>query len=139
MAITTDQRGATFDAYGQLPELIRNALDELVDFIGDLDGKTICTATNGGDAFIDEGTIDASDAVKAFNVIVAALALRAALPQAQAETVNAIERSLVRQIVLSCTPGEGVQYRLRERMLAEIDKLPILDAVPVIAEERADG
>src|SRR5687768_5343970 len=52
-----------------------------------------------------------------------------ALPAAQAvpATVNAVERSLVRQIVLSCTPGEGIQYRLRERMLAEIDKLPILD------------
>jgi hypothetical protein len=73
------------------------------------------------------------------DIAMRAHAVLAALPQAQAETVNAIERSLVRQIVLSCTPGEGVQYRLRERMLAEIDKLPILDAVPVIAEERADG
>jgi hypothetical protein len=58
-----------------------------------------------------------------------AAAVVASLPaSAQGETVNAVERSLVRQIVLGSTPGEGEPYRLRERLLAEIDKLPILDA-----------
>lgn len=63
-------------------------------------------------------------------------AAQSAVPQAQSETVNAVERSLVRQIVLSSTPGTGDAYYLRERMLAEIDKLPILSAAPIIAEQR---
>jgi hypothetical protein len=61
-----------FVRYPELPEPIRNALLEIEGFIGDMDGKTICTPTNGN-RFIDEGTVDADDAVRAFNEIVAAL------------------------------------------------------------------
>lgn len=52
----------TFDRYNGPAGPIRSALLELEVFIGDLDG-----------AEIDDGTVDAEDAVKAFNVIVAAL------------------------------------------------------------------
>lgn len=62
----------TFDPYDHLPNPLRFSLGVLEDFIGSLDGKTIATPTND-EGFIDDGTVDAEDAVKAFNAIVAAL------------------------------------------------------------------
>lgn len=62
----------TFSEYADLPEDARDHLAVLEDFISDLDGKTIATPT-GDNHFLDEGTIDAEDAVKAFNGIVAYL------------------------------------------------------------------
>ncbi|HZP77504.1 MAG TPA: hypothetical protein VFB45_15275 [Pseudolabrys sp.] len=63
---------SVFVDYRHLPEKTRNALVDLEIFIGEMDGKTIGTPTDSN-TFIDEGTVDADDAVKAFNVIVAAL------------------------------------------------------------------
>ena len=62
----------TFAPYAHLPEPVRMALSELEDFIGEVDGKDICIPTDGN-TVIDDGTVDAEDAVKAFNVIVSTL------------------------------------------------------------------
>ena len=59
----------TFISWDDLPPEVRVHFDELEDFIGDLDGKTVGTPTDD-DTFIDEGTVDAEDAVKAVNGII---------------------------------------------------------------------
>lgn len=61
-----------FVAYRGLPEEVRTHLESLEAFIGDVDGKDTVISTNGNTC-IDNGTIDADDAVKAFNGIVAYL------------------------------------------------------------------
>lgn len=61
-----------FASYKELPKETRTHLLALEVWIGEMDGKTICTPTDG-DTFIDEGTVDAGEAVKAFNEIVALL------------------------------------------------------------------
>lgn len=55
--------------YDDLPVSVRKALGDLEMFITDLDGQDI-----------DDGTVDAEDAVKAFNSIVAALRAYSPLP-----------------------------------------------------------
>lgn len=62
--------GTEFSDFSDLPEDTRFHLAMLVDFIGDLDGKTIGTPSLEGDAFFDDGTVDAETAVQAFNNIV---------------------------------------------------------------------
>jgi hypothetical protein len=59
--------------YSDLPETIRNHLAELETFIGDCDGQWTSLQTSDANVVLDNGTIDAGDAVKAFNGIVAAL------------------------------------------------------------------
>lgn len=96
----------TFDTYAELPELIRNALLELESFIGDLDG--VDTA--------DDGTIDADDAVKAFNVVVAALALHQ--QPAAAQPVTADQRGLVPVYVKAWRTVIHVSPLARDAILA---------------------
>lgn len=60
----------TFVRYEDLSNATKVHLDKVRDFISDVDGKTIATEC-GENEFIDEGTIDADDAVIAFNAIVA--------------------------------------------------------------------
>jgi hypothetical protein len=71
-----NQRRLTQDAvfldWCDLPAPIRDTLDELEDFIGDIDGKETVIST-GENTFIDDGTVDASDAVNAINRLVAIL------------------------------------------------------------------
>lgn len=55
-----------FESWSDLPPHIAKRLDAIESFVADVDGKTICTPTDG-DTFIDEGTIDASNAVEAVN------------------------------------------------------------------------
>lgn len=62
----------TFDSFKDLPQEAQRHLATLEDFVGDMDGKTICTPTDG-DTFIDEGTIDAVNAVFAVNSLAAML------------------------------------------------------------------
>ena len=57
--------------YDDLPEAVQEHLADLELFIGDCDGKE--TVISNGETCIDDGTIDAGDAVKAFNGIVAAI------------------------------------------------------------------
>ena len=57
--------GEILSNYADLPDAVKVHLLALEDFIGDVDGKDT-----------DEGTIDAEDAAKAFNGIVAYLRLR---------------------------------------------------------------
>lgn len=59
-------------AYDHLPEPLKSALNELEQFISEMDGKTVGQLTLN-ECFIDEGTVDADSAVVAFNTIVAAL------------------------------------------------------------------
>jgi hypothetical protein len=61
----------TLDAYNDLPSELQPHLSEIEMFIADVDGKTIGTPTADGEAFMDDGTVDAEGAVKAFNAIVA--------------------------------------------------------------------
>lgn len=64
---------ATINDYKDVPEPAFTALTKLEEFICDLDGKTVGVPTDDGNAFIDDGTVDADDAVRAFNTIVLAL------------------------------------------------------------------
>ena len=59
----------TFNSYGDLPQEYVTQLLKLEDFIGDVDGKDTVLAAGEG-TFVDDGTIDADDAVKAFNDLV---------------------------------------------------------------------
>ena len=59
--------------YSDLPEAIRDDLVALEMFIGGCDGQWTALQTSDANVVLDNGTIDASDAVKAFNGIVAAL------------------------------------------------------------------
>lgn len=59
--------------YSDLPAEIQKHLLELEVFIGDCDGQWTALQTSDEKVVLDNGTIDASDAVKAFNGIVAAL------------------------------------------------------------------
>lgn len=63
---------STFAKYDALPEQYHTALNALEIFIGDCDGMDTVIATDEHTCF-DDGTIDAEDAVVAFNEIVAAL------------------------------------------------------------------
>lgn len=62
---------ATFNDFTGLPPGTRKHVMELELFIGDLDGKTICIPEADGESFVDDGTVDADDAVKAVNALVA--------------------------------------------------------------------
>jgi hypothetical protein len=62
----------TFIDWRDLPPPIKAHLDALEEFIGQVDGKTLATQTTD-DKFIDDGTVDAEDAVKAVNGLVVAL------------------------------------------------------------------
>lgn len=79
--------------YRDLPGDTRKHLAALEEYIGDTDGKE-CAIQTGQDTWIDDGVIDASDAVKAFNGLVAALR-KAAAPEGQTAQVN-------------LTPSEGI-------------------------------
>ena len=59
----------TFNSYGDLPQDYVTQLSRLEDFIGNVDGKDTVLASGEG-TFVDDGTIDADDAVKAFNDLV---------------------------------------------------------------------
>lgn len=73
---------ATFLDWRDLPEPIRQHLDALEQFIGDVEGKDIGTCHD--DHFIEDGTVDASDAVKAVNgLIVTVQSLRDLLRRAK--------------------------------------------------------
>lgn len=61
-----------FTTYNDLPESVRSHLQELEMFIGECDGQWTALQTSDANVVLDNGTIDASDAVKAFNGIVAA-------------------------------------------------------------------
>jgi hypothetical protein len=61
---------STFDDYSFLkpfPELF-TAVADLEEFIGDMDGKMMCSESSES-TVIDEGTVDAEHAVVAFNKI----------------------------------------------------------------------
>ena len=58
--------------YRDLPDEIKVHLTALEEFIGDVDGKE-CVIQTSDNTCIDDGTIDAEDAVKAFNGIVSYL------------------------------------------------------------------
>ena len=62
MISLTQQDRDRFAAYNDLPIEAQRHLVTLEEFIGEYDGKTICTPTDA-DTFIDEGTIDAENAV----------------------------------------------------------------------------
>lgn len=79
----------TFESYASLPELIRNALLELETFIGGLDGEET-----------GDGVIDTEDQVKAFNVIVAALALHQRPETAQQVTADDRLKDLKERVAL---------------------------------------
>lgn len=70
--LTPEMSMTTFADYKDLPAAARLHLEQLEEFIGDMDGKTIGTPTNEN-TFIDDGTVDSEDAVKAFNGLVALL------------------------------------------------------------------
>lgn len=59
----------TIKTYIGTDTALANAFRDLEIFIGDMDGKTIGTPTDE-DTLIDEGTVDASDAVRAINIII---------------------------------------------------------------------
>lgn len=61
----------TFDKHDDLPYDTHCHLLTLEVWIGNLEDKTIGTPTDA-DTFVDEGTIDADDAVKAVNALIAA-------------------------------------------------------------------
>ena len=60
----------TLDNYSDLPLVIRNHFAALELFIGDMDGKSIVTFADNN-TFFDDGTVDAEEAVIAFNGLVA--------------------------------------------------------------------
>lgn len=53
-----------------LPLEIKQYLDQLEIFIGEIDGKETVISSDDGNTCIDDGTIDAEDACVAFNEIV---------------------------------------------------------------------
>ena len=57
---------AVLATWNDLPPKVRAYLDAVEGFVCDVDGKTIATPTDGN-TFIDDGVIDADDAVKAVN------------------------------------------------------------------------
>lgn len=60
--------------YSDLPESVKPHLEAFEDYIGETDGKSVVTwAPEPENACVDDGTIDASEAVTAFNGIVAVL------------------------------------------------------------------
>jgi DNA modification methylase len=69
-----------FNDYGDLSKEFQKPLQELEAFIGELDGHDLCTRTEGN-TFLDDGTIDGTEAVIAFNSIVTVIrALKSAAP-----------------------------------------------------------
>lgn len=62
----------TFDRHDDLPYDTHCHLLDLEVWIGNLDGMTACIPTDGN-TFLDEGTIDAADAVKAVNALIYAM------------------------------------------------------------------
>jgi hypothetical protein len=60
----------TLDRYDDLPAEIKKHLFDLEFFIACTDGKDTVLQCDDSDHFIDDGTIDAEDAVKAFNALV---------------------------------------------------------------------
>jgi len=58
-----------FTDWRDMPPNIKAHLDALEQFVGDVDGKTLAIPTDGN-TFIDDGTVDAEDAVKAVNALV---------------------------------------------------------------------
>ncbi len=56
----------TFSDWRSMPDSIKVHLRELEQFIGDVDGKMLCSSVDDN-SVIDEGVIDAEDAVKAVN------------------------------------------------------------------------
>lgn len=73
----------TLVGYADLPEEIRAHLTELEDFISTCDGKE-CVIQTDDNTCIDDGTIDAEDAVRAFNALVGLIRARPA-PAAEGE------------------------------------------------------
>lgn len=61
-----------FADFTKLPAEARKQLAILENFIGDVDGKTICIPA-ADNTFIDDGMIDADDAVQAINALAALL------------------------------------------------------------------
>lgn len=75
---------AVFVPDNVLPEHLRSHFVELQNFVGDIDGKTIAIPVDEN-TFIDDGTVDTEDAVKAINSLVEAIShLHAALVQCAA-------------------------------------------------------
>lgn len=66
---------ATFNNFNFLPPELRAHFTVLEDFVGDLDGKDLCSPT-AGNAVIDEGTIFADEVVVAINAIAEAFRQR---------------------------------------------------------------
>jgi hypothetical protein len=81
-----------FADFSGLPPEIKTHFDVLEDFICYIDSKTACTETDDG--FIDEGTIDGSDAVNAINAIAAALQSPAGVGDAAREVIDVCANAL---------------------------------------------
>lgn len=73
---------ATFDHFGFMPPDLRKHFAELEDFVGEVDGKMLCTETDEN-TVIDEGTVDGEEAVKAVNAIAAEIKRLLEIPAAQ--------------------------------------------------------
>lgn len=88
--ISEPARWKVVECYQDLPEGLRKHLASLENLIGDLDGKTICTAASES-TFIDEGVIVLDDHVEAFNGIVAEH--RVAIAEIRDRALEEAERS----------------------------------------------
>jgi hypothetical protein len=56
-----------FANWADLPPDVRSHFDAIEEFVSHLDGKTACLPTDGGESFIDDGTIDAEDVIVIVN------------------------------------------------------------------------
>lgn len=74
-----------FERWSDLRPEVQKHFDTLEQFVNHVEGKTIATESGDG-FFVDEGTIDAEDAVTAINALVADVRrLSKALNQRDAE------------------------------------------------------
>lgn len=104
--------GSTFVDYKGLSPDVQAHLIALEDFIGDVDGKETVLWHTGRETCVDDGTIDAEDAVKAFNGLVAALTAAAAARPAQRASSEEVAEFLERTAGFSLsTAQDATGYR----------------------------
>jgi hypothetical protein len=84
---------------------LRPELQVLEDFIAEVDGKD-CVIPSGDNTFVDDGTIDAEDAVRAFNTAAAAL-------DQQAAEIARLKQIIQDLHYTRCAP-QSLSERLRE-------------------------
>jgi len=108
--------------YSDLPANVQKHLLELETFIGDCDGQWTALQTSDQNVVIDNGTIDASDAVTAFNGIVAAL--RASPPAAPAggERETALRDQVFKTIEVLQSPDVTMDSEFRSFTAKQLQK-----------------